>query len=124
MRPRCKFSHFRIENQISVEKLFKTIWADHADMISIQYTGTGKKSREGRDNRLFITLVPKLYTNFYSYSLAYNLGTFIKLEYPNVLTNLQKGKYCIGIIIGYVHQFIGHCLFPLDPFKNMYLNLL
>ena len=33
---------FRIENQISVEKLFKTIWADHADMISIQYTGTGK----------------------------------------------------------------------------------
>jgi len=31
----------RIENQISVEKLFKTIWADHADMISIQYTGTG-----------------------------------------------------------------------------------
>eukprot|EP00088_Acartia_fossae_P049587 TRINITY_DN5474_c0_g1_i2.p1 TRINITY_DN5474_c0_g1~~TRINITY_DN5474_c0_g1_i2.p1 ORF type:complete len:593 (+),score=84.96 TRINITY_DN5474_c0_g1_i2:28-1806(+) len=31
----------RIENQISVEQLFKTVWADHADMISIQYTGTG-----------------------------------------------------------------------------------
>ena len=26
---------------MSVEKLFKTVWADHADMISIQYTGTG-----------------------------------------------------------------------------------
>jgi len=31
----------RIENQMTVEKLFKTVWADHADMISIQYTGTG-----------------------------------------------------------------------------------
>ena len=26
---------------MTVEKLFKTVWADHADMISIQYTGTG-----------------------------------------------------------------------------------
>jgi len=33
--------HARIENQISVEQLFKSVWADHADMISIQYTGTG-----------------------------------------------------------------------------------
>merc|ERR1719381_33581 len=31
----------RIENQMTVEKLFKTVWADHADMISIQYSGTG-----------------------------------------------------------------------------------
>lgn len=31
----------RIENQIAVEQMFKTVWADHADMISIQYTGTG-----------------------------------------------------------------------------------
>jgi hypothetical protein len=31
----------RIENQVAVEQLFKTVWADHADLISIQYTGTG-----------------------------------------------------------------------------------
>lgn len=31
----------RIENQLVFEQLFKTVWADHADLISIQYTGTG-----------------------------------------------------------------------------------
>ena len=32
----------RVENQVAVEQLFKTVWADHADLISIQYTGTGR----------------------------------------------------------------------------------
>jgi len=31
----------RIENQAHFENLFKNVWADHADMISIQYSGTG-----------------------------------------------------------------------------------
>jgi hypothetical protein len=35
----------RIENQLVVEQLFKTVWADHADLISIQYTGTGETER-------------------------------------------------------------------------------
>ena len=31
----------KIENQGHFENLFKNVWADHADMISIQYSGTG-----------------------------------------------------------------------------------
>jgi len=31
----------RIEDQGLFENLFKNVWADHADMISIQYSGTG-----------------------------------------------------------------------------------
>lgn len=30
-----------LENQFSFESLFKNVWADHADLISIQYSGTG-----------------------------------------------------------------------------------
>ena len=33
--------HMKIEDQTVFEALFKNVWADHADMISIQYTGTG-----------------------------------------------------------------------------------
>lgn len=33
--------HVVIEQQESFERLFKNIWADHADLISIQYSGTG-----------------------------------------------------------------------------------
>merc|ERR1719495_370581 len=33
--------HMKIEDQAVFEALFKNVWADHADMISIQYTGTG-----------------------------------------------------------------------------------
>jgi len=31
----------KIEHQVQFENLFKNVWADHADMISIQYSGTG-----------------------------------------------------------------------------------
>lgn len=31
----------RVENQIGFEQMFKEMWADHADFISIQYSGTG-----------------------------------------------------------------------------------
>ena len=31
----------RMESQATFETLFKNVWADHADMISIQYSGTG-----------------------------------------------------------------------------------
>ena len=31
----------RIEHQAEFEHLFKNIWADHADVISTQYSGTG-----------------------------------------------------------------------------------
>ena len=31
----------KIEAQLMFEDLFKNVWADHADMISIQYSGTG-----------------------------------------------------------------------------------
>merc|ERR1719327_2321304 len=31
----------RVEHQAVFESLFKNVWADHADMISIQYSGTG-----------------------------------------------------------------------------------
>ena len=31
----------KIEHQVVFENLFKNVWADHADMISIQYSGTG-----------------------------------------------------------------------------------
>jgi len=31
----------RVEHQAVFENLFKNVWADHADMISIQYSGTG-----------------------------------------------------------------------------------
>merc|ERR1719234_2909461 len=31
----------RVEHQAVFEALFKNVWADHADMVSIQYTGTG-----------------------------------------------------------------------------------
>lgn len=30
-----------IEHQYSFESLYKNVWADHADLISIQYSGTG-----------------------------------------------------------------------------------
>ena len=33
--------HMKVEHQPLFEDLFKNVWADHADMISIQYTGTG-----------------------------------------------------------------------------------
>ena len=33
--------HMKVEHQPIFEALFKNVWADHADMISIQYTGTG-----------------------------------------------------------------------------------
>jgi len=33
--------HMKVADQEQFEKLFKNVWADHADMISIQYTGTG-----------------------------------------------------------------------------------
>lgn len=31
----------KIEHQVDFERLFKNIWADHADVISTQYSGTG-----------------------------------------------------------------------------------
>ncbi|KAF2361297.1 SAC domain [Trinorchestia longiramus] len=31
----------KIEDQISFEHVYKNVWADHADIISIQYSGTG-----------------------------------------------------------------------------------
>lgn len=31
----------RVEDQVEFEKLFKNVWADHADVISTQYSGTG-----------------------------------------------------------------------------------
>ena len=33
--------HMKVEDQTVFEGLFKNVWADHADMVSIQYTGTG-----------------------------------------------------------------------------------
>ena len=33
--------HMKVQDQTVFEELFKNVWADHADMISIQYTGTG-----------------------------------------------------------------------------------
>lgn len=33
--------HMKVQHQVHFEALFKNVWADHADMISIQYTGTG-----------------------------------------------------------------------------------
>ena len=30
-----------LENQFSFESLYKNVWADHADLISFQYSGTG-----------------------------------------------------------------------------------
>ncbi|XP_018021346.1 phosphatidylinositol-3-phosphatase SAC1 [Hyalella azteca] len=34
-------SNQKIEDQVSFEHLYKNVWADHADIISIQYSGTG-----------------------------------------------------------------------------------
>lgn len=31
----------KVEDQLDFECLFKSVWADHADIISIQYSGTG-----------------------------------------------------------------------------------
>lgn len=31
----------RVEDQLYFESLFKSVWADNADVISIQYSGTG-----------------------------------------------------------------------------------
>lgn len=31
----------KVEDQLEFERLFKSVWADHADIISIQYSGTG-----------------------------------------------------------------------------------
>lgn len=31
----------RVEDQLDFEMLFKNVWADHADTISTQYSGTG-----------------------------------------------------------------------------------
>merc|ERR1719228_1073931 len=31
----------------SLIRYYKNVWADHADMISIQYTGTGKRTKMG-----------------------------------------------------------------------------
>jgi len=31
----------KVEDQMDFESLFKSVWADHADIISIQYSGTG-----------------------------------------------------------------------------------
>lgn len=31
----------KVEDQLDFESLFKSVWADHADIISIQYSGTG-----------------------------------------------------------------------------------
>lgn len=30
-----------LEHQHSFESLYKNVWADHADLVSIQYSGTG-----------------------------------------------------------------------------------
>lgn len=31
----------KVEDQYDFESLFKSVWADHADIISLQYSGTG-----------------------------------------------------------------------------------
>jgi hypothetical protein len=31
----------RVEEQAGLESLFKSVWADNADLISVQYSGTG-----------------------------------------------------------------------------------
>lgn len=31
----------KVEDQLDFESLFKSVWANHADVISLQYSGTG-----------------------------------------------------------------------------------
>ena len=76
-------------------------------------------TREGVDNGLFINLVPsflirwlKNFGNFYWILI----GWFIMLSVPTfqlLILIYRRGNFLY--IIGDVHQFISHCLFPLDP---------
>ncbi|XP_066901016.1 phosphatidylinositol-3-phosphatase SAC1 isoform X2 [Halyomorpha halys] len=62
----------RVEDHVGLENTFKTVWSDHADLISIQYAGTGalktdftrtgKRTRVGiiRDN---INVLLRYYNN-------------------------------------------------------------
>ena len=66
---------------------------------------------------------PKFYNSVFIFVGLKTLGTFIEfclacslVECLNVSTTnckLRCGDFCI--IIGNVHQFIDHCLIPLDP---------
>ena len=33
--------HMSLDHQAAFQELYRNVWADHADMVSIQYTGTG-----------------------------------------------------------------------------------
>ena len=63
-----------------------------------------------KGNGLFITLVPKVYNNVFLFVGLITLGTFDWLIKLSVQTFQPK--------IVNVHQFIGHCLIPLDPWMN------
>ena len=73
--------------------------------------------RERGDNGMFITLVPKFLYYFLFVGLK-TLGTLVnfdwlihKVECSNFsVTNFNL--VILSIIIGDVHQFIGHCLIP------------
>ena len=41
---------------------------------------------------------------------------------PLIIIYLQKEKYCVGIIIGNVHQFIACCVITLDPWLPFYFE--
>ena len=73
-------------------------------------------AREGDDIELFITLVPKVLCDNFGDFYWILIGLFIKFRIhtfqPPILL-YRMGTLCI--VIGNVHQFIGHCPIPLDP---------
>ena len=85
-----------------------------------------KITRVGGDISRFFTLVPKVlwYRFFFNYFgdlylilIVWIIQLNISTVQPLIVLNLQRGVI-VCIIIGNVHQSIGHCLIPDSSLKN------
>ena len=69
----------------------------------IFFVGKGLISREGEDIGLYITLVPKVLKTCY-------LIHWLKMGPSDVQTIIYRRGNFVYLHLGYVHQFINHCL--------------
>jgi len=100
--------HMKVEQQPIFEALFKNVWADHADMISIQYTGTGALktdfTRTGKRTKLGLledgrrSLIRYYKNNFADGFRQDSLDLFV-------------GNHCVAPTEGVTHES------PLAPLK-------
>ena len=83
-----------------------------------------RPDREGVDNGLFITLVPKVLNNVFLFDGSTTLGIFNELwlvgSFSWLIAIYRRGNLCFIILD--VHHFIGHCLIPLDPWGHIHVQ--